>query len=160
MRKHTLMQNNSTNQPKEKSKRQQYQAAQREQQRQQVEDIARVAFANKVSKLISINSMYVLSPTELQFDFEYSGNKPVRVEMLAVLTEIDKNSKVSAWILDSGTWITPSYSVVLEFDTLYLPIGVMVKKYPKIIGRIIYKLNYRRLNWQIVNYLTYRHPFY
>ena len=61
--------------------------------------------------------MYVLSPTELQFDFEYSGNKPVRVEMLAVLTEIDKNSKVSAWILDSGTWITPSYSVVLEFDT-------------------------------------------
>ena len=60
---------------KREEQRQQYQAAQREQQRQQVEDIARVAFANKVSKLISINSMYVLSPTELQFDFEYSGNK-------------------------------------------------------------------------------------
>ena len=90
MRKHTLMAKQQHESAKREEQRQQYQAAQREQQRQQVEDIARVAFANKVSKLISINSMYVLSPTELQFDFEYSGNKPVRVEMLAVLTEIDK----------------------------------------------------------------------
>lgn len=101
----------------EQRQRQQYQAAQREQQRQQMEDIARVAFANKVSQLISINSMYVLSPTALHIDFNYSGNKSVHIEMIAVLTEIDKNSKTSTWILNPGTWITPSYSVVLEFDS-------------------------------------------
>ena len=84
----------------------------------------------------------------------------MRVEMLAVLTEIDKNSKVSAWILDSGTWITPSYSVVLEFDTPVFANWRYGEKIPE---------NYRAHNIQvkiidaklaIVNYLTYRHPFY
>ena len=102
--------------------KQQHESAKAEELRQKNQQAAAVAkanFVNQISKLISVNEMRAISPTAIQVNLTYSGNKSVQVNMISTLLEIKTDSKPSKGILNPkpGSLWAPSYNVILEFDS-------------------------------------------